>query len=96
MLVASLQVAASKCCHAAAMPAGGPELAAGSNEDSDRASGPLLSARRIRAAADPARPGRSRSRGLIATCDPLRLAHRRDEKRTDTWNTSGMCIDSSC
>lgn len=94
MLVASLQVAASKCCHAAAMPAGGPHLAAGRNSlsvDSDETTEPLLSSRRTRPAARPVDPDRSRSRGFLSTCDSLRLAHRRDEERTDTWNTSGMC-----
>lgn len=91
MLVASLQVAASKCCHAAAMPAGGPEPAAGHDVVPDQAE-PLLSARRTRAAAPdrPANPGRPQSRGFLAARDPLRLAHRRDQERTNTWNTSGM------
>lgn len=91
MLVASLQVAASKCCHAAAVPAGGPEPAAGHDVVPDQAQ-PLLSARRTRAAAPdrPANPGRPQSRGFLAGRNPLRLAHRRDEERTNTWNTSGM------
>lgn len=93
MLVASLQVAASKCCHAAAMPAGGQEPAGGRDKDPDQAQS-LLPAPRIRAAvaADrPANPDRPWSRGFRRTgCDTLRLAHRRDEERTDTWNTSGM------
>lgn len=91
MLVASLQVAANKCCHAAAMPAGGPEPAAGHNVVPDQAR-PLLSARATRAAAPdrPAGPGRLQSRGFLAGRDSLRLAHRRDEERTNTWNTSGM------
>jgi len=93
MLVASLQVAASKCCHAAAMPAGGQKPAAGRDADPDQAQS-LLPAPRIRAAAAadrPANPDRPWSRGLRRTgCDTLRLAHRRDEERTNTWNTSGM------
>ena len=91
MLVASLQVAASKCCHAAAMPAGGPEPAAGHDVVPDQAD-PLLSARRTRtAAADrPVNLGRPQSCGFLAARDPLRFAHRRDEERTNTWDTSGM------
>lgn len=91
MLVASLQVAANKCCHAAAVPAGGPEPAAGHDVVPDQAR-PLLSARATRAAPDrPVGPaGRLQSRGFLAGRDSLRLAHRRDEERTNTWNTSGM------
>lgn len=91
MLVASLQVAASKCCHAAAMPAGGPEPAAGHDVVPDQAD-PFLSARRTRTAAPdrPANLGRPQSCGFLAGRDPLRLAHRRDEERTNTWDTSGM------
>lgn len=91
MLVASLQVAASKCCHAAAVPAGGPEPAAGHDVLPDPAR-PLFPARTTRAAAPdrPANPGRLQSRGILAGRDSLRLAHRRDEERTNTWNTSGM------
>lgn len=91
MLVASLQVAANKCCHAAAVPAGGQVPAAGHDVVPDQAR-PLLPARRTRAVAPdrPANPGRPQSRGFLAGRDPLRLAHRRDEERTNTWNTSGM------
>ncbi|EZA58321.1 hypothetical protein X777_01278 [Ooceraea biroi] len=89
MLVASLQVAASKCCHAAAVPAGGPKLAAGLDTDPDQTRS-LLPERRTRAADRSANnPDRPEPRGLVSGCDPLRLAHRRDEERTDTWNTSG-------
>lgn len=89
MLVASLQVVASKCCHAAAMPAGGPEPAAG-REDPDRTQVYPALLRRTRVADRPAKPDRRRPGGLSA-CDSLRVAHRGDQERTDTWNTSGMC-----
>lgn len=95
MLVASLQVAASKCCHAVAMPAGDPEPAAGRKGPYQAQPSLLLSARRTHAVAAAAsdrlaNPDRPWSRGLISARDPLRLAHRRDEERTDTWNTSGV------
>lgn len=94
MLVASLQVAASKCCHAAAMPAGCPEPAAAGHDVVPDQVRPLLFAPRTRAAAAPdrpANPGRPRTRRFLAgRDDPLRLAQRRDEERTNTWNTSGM------
>jgi len=92
MLVVSLQVAASKCCHAVAVPAGGPEPAAGPDTPDPNQARALLLAESARtragdrSAVDPDRP---RPRGLVTACDPLRLAHRGDQERTDTWNTSG-------
>lgn len=87
MLVASLQVAANKCCHAATMPAGGPEPAAGHDLVPDQTR-PLHFAP---AASDcPANSDRLLPRGFLAGHNSLRLAHRRDEERTNTWNTSGM------
>lgn len=91
MLVASLQVAASKCCHAVAMPAGGPEPAAGREDPKDQARPPL--SRRIRAADRTANRDRllpRRRQRSFPSRDTLRLAHRRDQERTDTRNTSGM------
>lgn len=82
MLLASLRVAASKCCHALAMPAGGQEEAAGHEvieriedlprvDHRDRVAGP---------------------RGIASRhSDPLRFAHSRDEERADTWYSSGTC-----
>lgn len=89
MLVASLQVAANKCCHAAAVPAGGPEPAAGHDPLPDQTR-PLHPAPRTAAPDCPAYSGRLHPRGFLAGHDSLRLAHRRDEERTNTWNTSGM------
>jgi len=91
MLVVSLQVAASKCCHAVAVPAGGPEPAAGPDTPDPNQARALLLAEsaRTRAADRSADPDRPRPRGLVAACDSLRLAHRGDEERTDTRNTSG-------
>lgn len=81
MLLASLRVAASKCCHALAMPAGGQEEAAGHEvverienlprvDHRDRVAGP---------------------RGIASRhSDPLRFAHSRDQDRADTWYSSGL------
>lgn len=86
MLLASLRVAASKCCHALAMPAGGQEEAAGHEVLEQIEKLPRVDYY----------PRVDRSRG-IASChaDPLRFAHRRDQERTDTWDSSGMYRFSS-
>lgn len=86
MLLASLRVAASKCCHALAMPAGGQEEAAGHEVLEQIENLP-------RADYNP-RADRPRR---IASChaDPLRFAHHRDQERADTWHSSGMYRFSS-
>ena len=81
MLLASLRVAASKCCHALAMPAGGQEEAAGHEV--------LEQIEKLPRADYHRRADRPRG---IASChaDPLRFAHRRDQERADTWHSSGV------
>lgn len=85
MLLASLRVAASKCCHALAMPAGGQEEAAG-HEVVERIENLPRVHHRDRVVGP---------RGIASRhADPLRFAHRRDEERPDTRYSSGTCYIS--
>lgn len=82
MLLASLRVAASKCCHALAMPAGGQEEAAGHEvlEQIEQLPPRVDCLHRV-----------ARLREIASShADPIRFANRRDQERTGSWNTSGM------
>lgn len=84
-------MAASKCCHAVTMPAGGPEPAAAHYDPEIRPDRRIyLRSSRIPATDHPA--DRDQDTCGISDCDTLRIAHRRDQERTDTWNTSGRYL----
>lgn len=84
-------VAANKCCHARAMPAGGLDVAAGppgqivesnhrQNTDVDGAS-----------CATPGVQQQPHTQWLRGHHE-IRLSHSRDQERPDTGDTAGICI----